>query len=259
MDTLPCEILLGILSWLQRPNDLATSESVCAAWSEVASDDSLWYPILACRFPCYQTDVALLGLIHTDLRPRTAKATLRALATCAHCGRTPPLVPCGRQGKRMRVDEQSFGSAQHARVRLCGTCMRPGGEGAATKTEVKRRFLLDDGDLTALPFVARRNPYSIKKAPMTLYIVRMAQMAAARKYGSIEGIERALQRREAAASRRRATIACNRKRALEQDDGDDERKHGERSSAFEPPGVIALKGGRKRRRRPRNSSLFGDP
>lgn len=214
MDDLPCEILLAILERLTRPADLAAAGLVARWWHEVASDDRLWKALLCRRFPKWIEDVGRFVRVDPDLRPDTAKDTLRMLVACAACGRVPPMVPCGRRGKDTRANEALFefdGAPEGATcARLCGPCMNPDAGGAATKTDVKKRFMLNDGDLDALPYAARHNPHYSKAWPMLLYIVPMAERVALRKFGSYEGFDDAWQKREAAATKRRATIARRR-------------------------------------------------
>ncbi|AJF96964.1 Morn repeat protein [Pandoravirus inopinatum] len=165
MDALPCEIMLAILEWLERPSDLAAIGMTSRQWHEVASDDRLWRALLRRRFPKWADDVERFARIDPGLRPDTAKDTLRMLVTCAACGRVPPMVACGRRGKGTRPNETLFAfnadgaSKKVAHARLCGPCMDPRVGGAATKTDLKKRFMLNNDDLDALPYVERCNPY----------------------------------------------------------------------------------------------------
>ncbi|AVK75435.1 F-box domain containing protein [Pandoravirus quercus] len=217
MDALPCEIMLAILEWLERPGDLVAIGMTSRCWHEVASDDRLWRALLRRRFPKWADDVERFARIDPSLRPGTAKGTLRMLVTCAACGRVPPMAACGRRGKGTRPNETLFAfnadgaSKKVAHARLCGSCMDPSVGGAATKTDLKKRFMLNNDDLDALPYVERCNPYYRGSWAMRLYIVAMAERVAMRKFGSQEEFDAAWQKREAAAAKRRE-VALSRRR-----------------------------------------------
>ena len=74
-----------------------------------------------------------------------------------------------------------------------------------SKTAAKQAFALTDSDLATLPYRQKKNPVVKTAAPMRLYLESDLQKAAIAKYGSLDGLDATLEKREALRAKRTKT------------------------------------------------------
>jgi DNA-repair protein complementing XP-A cells len=96
----------------------------------------------------------------------------------------------------MQLDHNYF---EYFHVAVCSTCIRayPEAYSLLTKTEAKQDYLLTDSELEKLRHITKPNPRGRTWSAMRLYMRRQLEAYAFEKWGNEEGLDAALDKRDA--------------------------------------------------------------
>jgi DNA-repair protein complementing XP-A cells len=82
------------------------------------------------------------------------------------------------------------------KVPICRECTKKPIYSQLTKTEAKEDYLLTESELKALPFIMKRNPHKSTYSNMLLYLRKQLEDFAIEKYGSLDELDREMEKRE---------------------------------------------------------------